>query len=170
MTAVPLAWAWPTDESGVLCVALTVDLCACNLGMDGWMDGSAGLRTASLGISLGIRPRPAVAQGTDAERSGWGRMMDGGVGWLSSGTTVNPTFTTGVCDCYFAAFACTQLSGFGSVFFFLLFFFPFLAVGRGRSWVRCRGCGFGVQVRWGVVAWMGVIARRAKQGATDRIN
>jgi hypothetical protein len=121
MTAVPLAWAWPTDESGVLCVALTVDLCACNLGMDGWMDGSAGLRTASLGISLGIRPRPAVAQGTDAERSGWGRMMDGGVGWLSSGTTVNPTFTTGVCDCYFAAFACTQLSGFGSVFFFFVF-------------------------------------------------
>jgi hypothetical protein len=169
MTAVPLAWAWPTDESGVLCVALTVDLCACNLGMDGWMDGSAGLRT-NLNISLGILLRPVVRQGMDDEKSRWGRIMDGAVGWLSSETTVNPTFTTGVCDCYFAAFACTQLSGFGSVFFFLLFFFPFLAVGRGWSGVRCRGCGCGVQGRWGVVAWMGVIARRAKQGATDRIN
>lgn len=111
------------------------------------MDGSTGLRT-NLGISLGIPFRPVVGQGIGDERSGWGRvMMGGGVGWLSSGTTVN------LADFHDwrlqLLFCCVRLHSAQWVRFSLLFssfFLPFFG-GRSREvlgalpWVRVRRTG-----------------------------
>lgn len=94
---------------------------------------------------------------------------------MSSQTTVNLTFTTGVCECIFAAFACTQsVQWFRFGLLFSSFSPLFLRLVEGGLGVGCRGCGFGVLVGVAIAdggaGVMASIARRAKQGETDRRN